>query len=553
MTSSKSNKWIARAVVVLVALLLGTGVASANRKRLVVLDFEGDEAENVQKSFVKFLKKTHTVVPIDKWNTAADELGATKVNEKNIKKVAKKLKIDGVITGNVEKRRDEYIIRLKLRSGASGALVGEQVNAKTDAPKLSKKAKGDLETELFGQIDGLESVRGGGGGEEEEEAPPAEEEEPKDKKSKFGGKQMNPDEEETPKLSKKELEKQKKEEEAAKKEAERVAKEEEKKAKEDEKKRKEEEKAALATKKEKDKEEVASAEEEEESPLPKKKEKKKKKSASAEEEESIEDSVEPGGKMSTKMALSPANRAVDAVVGVSMNMRKMSFSYASDIGQRPAGYKGKLVPGGFIDMTLYPLALGHKRPANDILKNIGATAMYDQVLLVKSKDASGNELKSAQVRYAFGLVFRYPFGSSESAPVIGARLRYGSQAFKISQPAPLPSVTYSMIEPGVFFRMPLMSNKLVLDANAAFLAITNTGQIQDAMKYGGATVTGFELNLGADYHLGEALFLRGMINYETIGYSFKKNGSLPTPADNSKVSGARDNYYGAVVSAGYLF
>jgi hypothetical protein len=553
MTSSKSSKWIARAVVVLIALVLGTpGVASAGRKRLVVLDFEGDEAEAVQTSFVKFLKKTHTVVSVDKWNTAADELGATKINEKNIKKVAKKLKIDGVISGNVEKRRDEYIIRIKLRSGSSGTLVGDQVNAKTDAPKLSKKAKGDLEDELFGQIDGLEAVRGGGG-DEEEEAPAAEEED--EKPSKFGGKLRTEDEEKPAKLSKKELEKQKKEEEAAKKEADRLAKEE---AKEAEKKRKDdakkEEAAALATKKDRDREEVSDPdEEEEESPLPTKEKKKKKKVASSEDEEGIEESVEATGNMSTKMALSPANRAVDAVVGVSMNMRRMSFTYASDIGQRPAGYKGKLVPGGFIDMTLYPLALGHKRPSKDIMKNIGATAMYDQVLLVKSKDASGNELKSAQVRYAFGLVFRYPFGTSESAPVIGARLRYGSQAFKISQPAPLPSVTYSMVEPGVFFRLPILDNKIVLDANAAFLLVTNTGQIQDAMKYGGATVTGFEFNLGADYHLGDALFLRGMVNYETIGFSFKKTGSLPTPTDNMKVTGARDNYYGVVVSAGYLF
>jgi hypothetical protein len=257
--------------------------------------------------------------------------------------------------------------------------------------------------------------------------------------------------------------------------------------------------------------------------------------------------------MSRKLALSPGNRAVDAVVGVSMNMRKMSFTYDPTIGQRPAGYKGKLVPGGFFDMSVYPLALGHKRPSKDILKNIGATAMYDQVLLVKSKDASGKELKSAQVRYAFGVQFRYPLGTSETSPVIGARLRYGSQAFKISQPAPLPSVVYSMIEPGLFFRMPIVGGKVVLDANAAFLAITNTGQIQDGMKYGGATVTGFEFNLGADYHLADALFLRALFNFETIGFSFKGQGSLPTPTDNMKVSGARDNYYGAVVTAGYLF
>ena len=189
MTSSKSNRWISRAVVVLLALLLGTGVANAGRKRLVVLEFEGDEADAIQTSFVKFLKKTHTVVSIDKWNTAADELGATKINEKNIKKVAKKLKIDGIITGNVEKRRDEFIIRLKLRSGASGTLVGNQVNAKTDATKLSKTAKGDIEDELYGQIDGLEAVRGG---DAEEEEPAKEEEE--DKPSKFAGKQMKEEE-----------------------------------------------------------------------------------------------------------------------------------------------------------------------------------------------------------------------------------------------------------------------------------------------------------------------------------------------------------------------
>src|SRR5436190_20745692 len=108
MTSSKSNSWFQRVLVVLIALLVTTGVATADRKRLVVLDFEGDEAEPIQKSFVKMLKKEHTVIAIEKWNTAAEELGATKVNEKNVKKVAKKLKVDGIITATVEKRREEY-------------------------------------------------------------------------------------------------------------------------------------------------------------------------------------------------------------------------------------------------------------------------------------------------------------------------------------------------------------------------------------------------------------------------------------------------------------
>ena len=194
MTSSKSSKWL----IVVVALLWFANIATADdRKRLAVLDFEGDEAEEIQKSFVKFLKKSHTVIKSEKWATAAEELGATKVNEKNVKKVAKKLKVDGIITGNVEKRRDEYIIRIKLRAGSSGNLVGSQINLKTDAPKLNKTAKTDIEDELYGAINGLESVRGGGDEEEEEEEKPSKKDkEEEEKPSKFGGKQMKGEEEE---------------------------------------------------------------------------------------------------------------------------------------------------------------------------------------------------------------------------------------------------------------------------------------------------------------------------------------------------------------------
>lgn len=568
MTSSKSNSWLSRALMIFLALVISSGMANAGRKRLVVLEFEGDDAAEIHESFIKFVKKTHTVVKLAKWQSTADELGASKVNEKNIKKVAQKLKVDGVITGSVEKRRDEYIIRIKLRSGASGALVGNQVNLKTDAPKLSKTAKDDIEAELFGQIDGLEAVRGGGDEGEEEEG---KEEEKKDEGSKFGKKEDLEKSSKDGKVNKKEEEeKAKKEKEEEEKRAKKEKEEEEKKKKQEEllssshakDPKKDETKAALVTKKDKEEEE------EEENPLPKakkdekkekkedKKEEKKKKVAKKEEEEEGEEEGVEGGVEGTEDAsaraglLSPGKRAVDAVVGLSINMRKLAFSYSADIGTRPAGYQGKPVPGGFFDLAVYPLALGHKR--HDMMANIGATAMYDQVLLVKSKDKAGNELKSAQSRFAFGVQFRYPFNSSPTSPVIGARIRYGIQNFRISQPAPLPSVSYSILDPGVFFRMPV-GGKLVLDANAAFLAVLNTGQMQQMDKYGAATVTGFELNLGADYNLTSTVFLRGLINYETIGYKFKSAGALPTPTDNAKISGARDSYYGAVITGGYLF
>src|SRR5689334_6386621 len=100
MTSSKSSKWFSRAVVVAVLLFFGFAHAEG-RKRLVVLDFDGDEeAASIHKSMVKFLKKDHTVITVEKWNEAAEKLGATKITEKNVKKVAKDLKVDGVISAN---------------------------------------------------------------------------------------------------------------------------------------------------------------------------------------------------------------------------------------------------------------------------------------------------------------------------------------------------------------------------------------------------------------------------------------------------------------------
>ena len=129
---TRSSSKAVRFWFVLVALLLLTGIANAGRKRVVVLEFDGDKAEKFHADIVKLIKKSHTVVSIDKWNGAAEEMSATKLTDKNIKKVAKKLKVDGVVSGTVEKRRDEYILRMKLRSGVSGEIIGSQVNIVPD-------------------------------------------------------------------------------------------------------------------------------------------------------------------------------------------------------------------------------------------------------------------------------------------------------------------------------------------------------------------------------------------------------------------------------------
>src|SRR5262245_12668902 len=58
MTRSTSSMKASRAWIILVALLLLTGVASAERRRVVILEFEGDKAEQFHADIIKLVKKS---------------------------------------------------------------------------------------------------------------------------------------------------------------------------------------------------------------------------------------------------------------------------------------------------------------------------------------------------------------------------------------------------------------------------------------------------------------------------------------------------------------
>ena len=153
MTSSRSrtsiSRWLALVVVLLGWAALVPSLAHAAAQAHRGARARGPKAEKFHADLVKLLKKTHTVVPVDKWNGTAEDLGATKLNDKNIKKVAKKLKIDGSISGKVDKRRDEYILQLKVRAGRSGAIVGNRVDVKAESARIEGSATRDLKDELF--------------------------------------------------------------------------------------------------------------------------------------------------------------------------------------------------------------------------------------------------------------------------------------------------------------------------------------------------------------------------------------------------------------------
>ncbi len=549
MTSSRSipNKWLVVVAVFFMSSGMWIGRADADRKRVVVLDFEGPNAEKFHADVVKLIKKSHTVVKAAKWNKAAEELDAAKVTEKNVKKVAKKLKIDGVITGKIDKRRDEYIIKLKLRAGTTGELMGNSVSTKADGPRLEGQAQRDIKDELVAVIDELESNRDGGGDEGDEDSPKKKkdkgEEATDDEPKKSGFSRKGDDDEDKPKKKKKsDDEEQKPDDETAE---------------------------ALSTKKDDQGEEdkpkkkrAKSSDEDEDGP--------RKRKASSDEDESIEESAEEPESGDKALYLSPGRRAIDAVVGLSFTARNLKFTYANDLGDPPPGYKqGLPVGGALLDVTFYPMSLNHKKPPT-IVSGIGINVLYDQVLKINSQkrysDAMNNpqiaNLDTKESRWTIAGVFRYPIGKGAKAPVVGGTLAYSRQKFTVAQtlpnnePTDIPNVEYSMFSPGVFVRFPVIA-KLTANLDAAFHAITDTGAIQTRPQYGAATVSGYSIVIGADYAITPNIFARAGIRYQKIGFTFKGDPMSQTNTRDTDpeqdVTGASDSYFGGVATVGYVY
>jgi hypothetical protein len=532
MTNSKSTlKWL----VVLAALVFWFGIAQAERKRVVVLEFEGPNADKFRSEVIKIIKKKHAVLKTDKWNKYAEELDAAKVTEKNVKKVAKKMKVDGVITGKVDKKRDEYIIKLRLRSGATGELIGSTVTAKADGPRLDDQAEKEVKGELVAAIDELESNGGddggdGDGGKKDDGAKKDDD----DKKSGFGKKD---DEDTNAKRNKKDDEE----------------------------------------KKDKEPKEDPPAEEASDDDKPKKRKNedddddggsKRKRKKSDDDGESIEEDA-PISDAKRELNLSVSRRAIDATIGLSFTRRNLKFTHAGDLGDPPPGYKQSIpVAGALIDMTFYPLSFGHKR--KDLIQHIGLNIIYDKVLIINSQKRYSDVMNNPQVadlttkesRWGFAGVFRYPLSKKKNAIVVGGSLGFAKQSFSVAQtlpngqPTDIPNVSYSMLSPAAFLRVPAIP-KLTFNLDAAFHAVIGTGDIGLQAQYGRATVSGYEVELGADYMIKPNIFARAGIRYQAIGFAFKGDTMSQTNTRDTDpeqdVTGAKDSYFGGTASIGYAY
>ena len=610
--SSRSSISISKALLV---LLLCAGIAHAGgRKRIVVLDFEGPKADKFHDDLVKLIKKQHTVVATDKWNGAAEELDAGKITEKNVKKVAKKLKIDGIVQGKVEKRRDEYIIQIKLRAGTTGEMVGQRVDTKSDAARLDSKAQRDIKDELLAAIDDLEANHGGGGGDDE-----ADDDKPAKKKATAKA-DKNDDDDGDAKPAKKDKKVAKSDDDdsddaapakkrpfskkfdkGGDKSADRSddddgdakpAKKDKKVAKtdDDDAKPAKKEKEPKESKKEKESKKAKTDDDTEAALSTKKSDdsdsdddgSKKKKVAKKDDDDSGGDTSAEAdadnGPTDLDAALSVGQRAIDATAGLSFTARRLNFDYSSALAgsQIPPHYTQSIpVAGALFDVTVYPMAYGHKREG--AITGLGIELSYDKVLKINSQKAYGPvgmqkiaDLATSESAFQLAGVFRYPFGKAANAPVVGGKLSYQTQSFTIAQTTPdnmstdIPNTEYSMYGVTVFGRYPL-APKMVAGVDLGLLLVstagTATGDMGNMAYYGPTSLSGYHAEGNFEYMLTKKVFARGVLRYESISMTFSNDPNKAgmqvfnrdTDATTQDVTGAKDTYFGVDAVIGFLF
>jgi hypothetical protein len=606
MTTSRSiASTSSRVLLAIATLCVLAGVAEA-KKRVVVLDFSGPKADGFQSQIEGIVKKEASLVSEAKWNDAVDDAGG-KLNAKTIAKVAAKLNVDGVVTGSVDRRGTKYFVHVKLKSGATGEQVAS-VELVARSGKLSSDDLGEVRDQIGGAIAQLEAP-GDAGDDDEADAPKAK------SKSKAKGKHKLDDDDVTassddssddsaddaPKAKSKSKDKGKDKHRGFRghdrtdddvasaddagggDDADDAPKSKSKSKAKDKAKAKGKHKGAAA-----DDDAVASdddaAASDDDSPRSKSKAKGKHKAAADDEASAPSDDERVASRddesgtsaddealgASGELARDPQHRPLDALAGFSFTSRTLSFRTTPGLTNKPQGYTSGLpVTGIYLGGDVYPLAFNEKN--RSITRDFGLTFMFDRVLSISSQldytNAMGMPqtatLGTTEQRLALGVIFRHVLGKKPTDATIVASVRYNRSKFDIDKGAApmgvtvdIPNTDYSYFDPGVGIRYPI-SPKLMIGGDARILVVTNTGEVQQTDQYGSATVLGFDFDAGADYVINKQWFVHAALKLTTIGFTFKGNGALSNNRDGNPatidVQGARDTYYGAIVTAGYLY
>jgi len=118
------------------------------KKRIAVLEFSGPRASRFQSGVVKVLKRSARVISQKQFTRAARKVKGFKANAEGVSKVARRLDAHGVLTGKVTRRRGKFRLTIRMREGASGEFVGDDIVVTSRAPRLTRAHERKIAREL---------------------------------------------------------------------------------------------------------------------------------------------------------------------------------------------------------------------------------------------------------------------------------------------------------------------------------------------------------------------------------------------------------------------
>ena len=254
--------------------------------------------------------------------------------------------------------------------------------------------------------------------------------------------------------------------------------------------------------------------------------------------------------------------AVRVDLGVSVQNRQLIFTSRNNFPEAPKPYRNAPVPGARVEGELYPFAFISPKGIAGI---IGFAGEYDKTLsLTLRTTAEANvPVKATQQHWSVGGRLRIPFGGKATSPTVTLGAGYGRRTFKTDRSGlmdqaslDVPDTSYKLIDPGITFRIPIIS-QLALTFGGKALIIIDAGPIQKPESYGRAKVFGGSGQAGLDIVLGNRFAIRLVGEFTQVGFAFTGTGALANNRDRDPMSkdvgGASDRSVGGAATLAVLY
>ena len=507
-------------VLALAATAAQRADAAEPKKRVIVLDFKGPNAARVQRRVVKLLKPSASVVSGKAFARAARQVKDYEPDAAGLARVAARLKAHGIVTGKVTKRGSKYRLTLEILEGRSGGPAGDNIAVALKRGRLHSAARRVVQRQLKAALRDLPDP-----GDEADEpelavAPEA------DDADAAGGSGAPADRRGTAPT---EID------------------------------------SGRAVESAGGEGDAASAE-----PAPARPKRVARAAATRAARRTEAATSRPAqnrtlADASAKRAdLDARGRALGLSAGASFTSRRLQFDFSDGLAgsAQPQGYSGQLAPGVYAAAEFYPVALADDG-GSSFARDIGIDVVVDVALFLKSKleGSAGESLPTQQIRYGAGLVYRWNFGSSPTDPTLKLGARFNRLSFTVDETAAadpsaidLPDVSYTYIDPGAGFRLPL-GNRFAALAEARYLYVVDAGQIEDANRYGGGSVVAFDAELAGEIAITSTVLIRVGGRFMHYGLDFDGDGDQTDPTNDGAqdVLSATDRYLGFFAAAGARF